>query len=148
MTRRDRSDVWEQWLHDNDKAICMVCNERLMLKNDSRTWHVEHIIRAAYGGPDTMINLAPICATCNLKMHKDCKCTFQYMERIGTMSIANAVQMYRRQLVLNATYDPICNQITRSGARCHYLKFGKDQEWCRKHHKINTGPRPMDISKM
>lgn len=148
MTRRDRFDVWEQWFGEQESTTCMVCYTSLMVRNNSKTWHVEHIIRAAHGGPDTMINLVPICADCNLKMHKDCKCTFQYMERLGTMSTAEAVHRYKHQLAINSTYDAVCTAKTNSGKRCTRMKFGKDQDWCRMHYKINLGPRPMDISKM
>lgn len=144
MSRKDRDLVWYQWFYTQDKAICPVCRINLMYKNSAETWHREHILRLSLGGPDTYPNLIPICSTCNLKMGKRCRTTFQYMHTLGIITLNEAFELERKHIETCQKFDPFCEQQQNNGLRCHNLKGGKDEEYCWKH--IYAELQPMDTS--
>jgi HNH endonuclease len=44
---------------------CYCCDEPIFF---DRTWHCSHVVAASLGGTDTVDNLRPCCASCNLSM--------------------------------------------------------------------------------
>lgn len=79
MSRKKRDYVWMQYFNCDSEAICPVCEKNRMIRNDSKTWHREHILRCSLGGPDIFPNMIPICRQCNLGMGKECRTTFEFM---------------------------------------------------------------------
>lgn len=145
MSRRPRRWVWYQWFGVNTAATCPACRVRKMKRDDCKTWHREHIIRLALGGPDTYVNLIPICAHCNLKMGKRCASTYEYMAlKLGVISVQQALLCVAQQHALNANFDPVCNASLKKGSRCANLKCGKDEQRCWLHIKAQL--QPMDTS--
>jgi HNH endonuclease len=147
MSRLDRWKVWYQWNYNAEQATCPVCKVKTMLRDDSKSWHREHIISCRVGGPDVFPNIVPICASCNLKSNQY-DWTFDYMMDIGTM---NAKQSgLEKQRILNEIRVFIsnlkCEYMTLHGNRCKHGKFGKSQSFCWTHHKKEYGVRPMDCS--
>lgn len=53
-----RSEVW-----DKTNGHCWYCDKAL---NPFRDLHIDHVVPRARGGLDTIDNLVPACATCNL----------------------------------------------------------------------------------
>lgn len=61
-----KRDVWAKYIGD-EKGIgeCYCCGNKNIEKNQ---FHAGHVIPEHHGGPTTVENLRPVCATCNLSM--------------------------------------------------------------------------------
>lgn len=58
--------TWQRWIGDDiAKAKCMCCGINEIKMN---SFHCGHVVAEADGGPTTVDNLRPVCATCNLSM--------------------------------------------------------------------------------
>ena len=58
--------TWQRWIGDDiAKAKCLCCGVNEIKMN---SFHCGHVISEAMGGPTTVDNLRPVCATCNLSM--------------------------------------------------------------------------------
>jgi esterase/lipase len=58
--------TWQKWIGDDiAKAKCLCCGINEIKMN---SFHCGHVISEAMGGPTTVDNLIPVCATCNLSM--------------------------------------------------------------------------------
>lgn len=58
--------TWQKWIGDEvAKAKCLCCGINEIKMN---SFHCGHVVAEAMGGPTTVDNLRPVCATCNLSM--------------------------------------------------------------------------------
>ncbi|NBP66940.1 MAG: HNH endonuclease [Bacteroidetes bacterium] len=58
--------TWQRWIGDDiAKAKCLCCGINEIKMN---SFHCGHVVSEAMGGPTTVDNLRPVCATCNLSM--------------------------------------------------------------------------------
>jgi hypothetical protein len=58
--------TWQRWIGDEvAKAKCLCCGVNEIKMN---SFHCGHVVSEAMGGPTTVDNLRPVCATCNLSM--------------------------------------------------------------------------------
>lgn len=58
--------TWQKWIGDDiAKAKCLCCGINEIKMN---SFHCGHVVAEADGGPTTVENLRPVCATCNLSM--------------------------------------------------------------------------------
>jgi hypothetical protein len=58
--------TWQRWIGDDiAKAKCLCCGINEIKMN---SFHCGHVVSEADGGPTTVDNLRPVCATCNLSM--------------------------------------------------------------------------------
>lgn len=63
-----RAAVWKTYVgEDIGRAKCTVCGVADMSPFD---FHCAHVVAEAEGGPTTLANLRPTCATCNVSMQK------------------------------------------------------------------------------
>ena len=63
-----RIKVWNKYIgEEHGIGKCNVCGEEIKVSN----FDCGHIIAAAEGGEDTVLNLVPICRLCNLSMGKE-----------------------------------------------------------------------------
>jgi 5-methylcytosine-specific restriction endonuclease McrA len=61
-----RVAVWNTYVgHGVGQALCPVCRHTVITPF---TYHCAHVVAEACGGPTTVANLRPTCATCNLSM--------------------------------------------------------------------------------
>ncbi|CAH6419014.1 Hypothetical protein HVR_LOCUS202 [uncultured virus] len=60
---RVRQLVWRTHFKTLD-GTCWCCNDKITIEG----WHAGHVIPASKNGPDTVDNLRPLCASCNLSM--------------------------------------------------------------------------------
>lgn len=144
MSRRPREYVWYQYFDVKEWALCPVCSKNMMDRENSDSWHAEHILKLSLGGPDIYPNLIPICRSCNLAMRKDCRSTYHYMSIIGKISNEEAVTLEKQQMSICASCDLVCEQIQKNGKRCANLKGGKNELYCWKH--IRDEMEAMDCS--
>jgi len=144
MSRLSHESVWYQYHTVNTCAVCPVCLVNKMYRDDHLSWNKEHIIRLSLGGPDIYPNLIPICRTCNLSMGKNFHNTYEYMVKLGRITIQQADFLVNVQKVANTVFDPICNQTQKNGLRCKNLKGGKNEIYCWKHIKEEVQPMDLD----
>ena len=58
--------TWQRWIGDEvAKAKCLCCGVNEIKMN---SFHCGHVVSEAMGGPTTVDNLRPVCATCNMSM--------------------------------------------------------------------------------
>ena len=60
-----RAEVWKKYHGQSINGACYCCNKPL---DALETWNAGHVIPKAYGGPNTVENLRPICIPCNMDM--------------------------------------------------------------------------------
>jgi len=150
MSRLPRENIWFQQFGVATWAVCPVCGYRNMNRDwkfgePNGEWHREHIIRLAVGGPDTYPNLIPICGTCNLGMGKDRVSTFDFMVKIGRMTLQQSEMELQRHRMILTQFDPRCEAYLKNGEkRCSNLKAGKSEQYCKMHIKREFDP--MDCS--
>lgn len=65
IPKKIRAQVWEIAFGSTTDGKCYCCNASMKCLE---TWHAGHIVASANGGTDTVDNLRPICASCNLSM--------------------------------------------------------------------------------
>jgi len=76
--------TWQRWVGDNiAKTNCLCCGINEIKMN---SFHCGHVISEAYGGPTTVDNLRPVCATCNLSMRTQNMTLFKSKHGLGTLS--------------------------------------------------------------
>jgi hypothetical protein len=74
--------TWQRWIGDDiAKAKCMCCGINEIKMN---SFHCGHVVSEADGGPTTVDNLRPICATCNLSMRTQNMEKFKGQHGLGT----------------------------------------------------------------
>ena len=74
--------TWQKWVGDNvAKCKCLCCGVNDIKMN---SFHCGHVISEADGGPTTVENLRPICATCNLSMRTQNMVKFKEQHSLGT----------------------------------------------------------------
>lgn len=74
--------TWQKWVGDNvAKTKCLCCGVNDIKMN---SFHCGHVISEADGGPTTVENLRPICATCNLSMRTQNMVKFKEQHSLGT----------------------------------------------------------------
>lgn len=79
--------TWQRWVGDHiAKTKCLCCGVNDIKMN---SFHCGHVISEADGGPTTVENLRPICATCNLSMRTQNMEVFKGQHALG---IANSPQ--------------------------------------------------------
>jgi hypothetical protein len=145
MSRLPRDRVWFQEFGNAEHATCPLCCVNSMDRDSSDTWQREHILRLSLGGTDTYPNLIPICRSCNLAAGKRSRSTFDYMVRIGRITVTQAQEMERRHLLLCAQFDPFCECLQNNGIRCANLKGGKNEFYCWKHISANLDAMDMSV---
>jgi hypothetical protein len=133
MSRVPRDYIWYQWFANADCFTCPVCCKNSMNRDDSASWHREHILRLSLGGTDTYPNLIPICRSCNLAMGKRCRSTYQYLAKLGRITPEQAMNLERLQMAKCGSFDPVCEQTQKNGARCSNLRGGMNECYCWKH---------------
>jgi len=73
--------TWQKWIGDHiAKAKCLCCGINEIKMN---SFHCGHVISEADGGPTTVENLRPICATCNLSMRTQNMVKFKQQHALG-----------------------------------------------------------------
>ena len=73
--------TWQKWIGDDiAKAKCLCCGINEIKMN---SFHCGHVISEADGGPTTVENLRPICATCNLSMRTQNMVKFKQQHALG-----------------------------------------------------------------
>jgi 5-methylcytosine-specific restriction endonuclease McrA len=91
----------ETWVSRNGlsaKTICPCCyNANIQLLTSE--WHVSHITPRSHGGDDSLDNMVPACASCNLAMS-----TSDLNDFMATLSINDGIP--------RPTLPPVCNQTT------------------------------------
>ena len=76
--------TWAKWVGDHiAKTKCLCCGVNDIKMN---SFHCGHVIAEADGGPTTVENLRPICATCNLSMRTQNMVKFKQQHELGTTS--------------------------------------------------------------
>ena len=76
--------TWSRWVGDDiAKAKCLCCGVNEIKMN---SFHCGHVISEADGGPTTVDNLRPVCATCNLSMRTQNMTMFKSKHGLGTLS--------------------------------------------------------------
>lgn len=78
-----RREVWIQFIGNQMTGVCFVC-ERAPIQYDGNVEY-GHVIAVACGGPDTVENLRPVCASCNRSMGKEN--LLSYKARLARMGI-------------------------------------------------------------
>jgi len=74
--------TWAKWVGDHiAKTKCLCCGVNDIKMN---SFHCGHVISEADGGPTTVENLRPICATCNLSMRTQNMVKFKQQHGLGT----------------------------------------------------------------
>ena len=73
--------TWAKWIGDHiAKTKCLCCGVNDIKMN---SFHCGHVIAEADGGPTTVENLRPICATCNLSMRTQNMVKFKEQHALG-----------------------------------------------------------------
>lgn len=73
--------TWQKWIGDDiAKAKCMCCGINDIKMN---SFHCGHVLAEADGGPTTVDNLRPVCATCNLSMRTQNMDKFKLQHSLG-----------------------------------------------------------------
>jgi hypothetical protein len=85
MSRLNRLDVWQQINGEQGTALCASCQYAIMVRDNSNTWQIEHIIKMKNSGPDILENTTTICLTCNTE-NKSFETTYDYMFQIETLT--------------------------------------------------------------
>ena len=74
--------TWQKWVGDHiAKTKCLCCGVNDIKMN---SFHCGHVVAEADGGPTTVENLRPICATCNLSMRTQNMVKFKEQHGLGT----------------------------------------------------------------
>jgi hypothetical protein len=77
--------TWQRWIGDDiAKAKCLCCGVNEIKMN---SFHCGHVISEADGGPTTVDNLRPVCATCNLSMRTQNMEKFKGQHNLGSNAI-------------------------------------------------------------
>ena len=77
--------TWQRWIGDDiAKAKCLCCGVNEIKMN---SFHCGHVISEADGGPTTVDNLRPVCATCNLSMRTQNMEKFKGQHGLGANTI-------------------------------------------------------------
>jgi hypothetical protein len=64
--------VWRDWNGDKPSALCMCCEKVTIVRYDTkRGWTCGHIISVENGGWHDVMNLRPICGSCNSSMREE-----------------------------------------------------------------------------
>ena len=73
--------TWAKWVGDHiAKTKCLCCGVNEIKMN---SFHCGHVVAEADGGPTTVENLRPICATCNLSMRTQNMVKFKGQHGLG-----------------------------------------------------------------
>jgi len=65
IPKQIKEELWIKYNGDTFKGKCYCCKKEI---NHGGAWHAGHVIASENGGNDTVENLRPICAACNLAM--------------------------------------------------------------------------------
>jgi hypothetical protein len=77
--------TWQRWIGDDiAKAKCLCCGVNEIKMN---SFHCGHVVAEADGGPTTVDNLRPVCATCNLSMRTQNMEKFKGQHGLGANTI-------------------------------------------------------------
>lgn len=60
-----RQLTWRQYIGSSMDGECWCCGDDITFEN----WHAGHVLAYTHGGKNTVHNLRPLCASCNLSMH-------------------------------------------------------------------------------
>lgn len=142
MSRLDRFDVWEFRQGNLEVAFCPCCikdQENVMIRSESSTWQIEHIIKMKNGGADILDNTVPICVDCNTA-NKPYDTTFDYMAKIGVLSYEYALHLklehYSKiDFICKNPHVMYCNAFKKNGEKCN-LKKKPNNNFCSIHSKI------------
>ena len=81
--------TWQRWIGDDiAKAKCLCCGINEIKMN---SFHCGHVISEADGGPTTVDNLRPVCATCNLSMRTQNMEVFKGQHGLGVVSTGSSL---------------------------------------------------------
>jgi len=81
--------TWQRWIGDDiAKAKCLCCGINEIKMN---SFHCGHVISEADGGPTTVDNLRPVCATCNLSMRTQNMEKFKGQHGLGANQIGSSL---------------------------------------------------------
>lgn len=84
--------TWQKWVGDHiAKAKCLCCGINDIKMN---SFHCGHVISEADGGPTTVENLRPICATCNLSMRTQNMVKFKENHGLGTIGAGQQTALH------------------------------------------------------
>ena len=77
--------TWQRWIGDDiAKAKCLCCGVNEIKMN---SFHCGHVVAEVDGGPTTVDNLRPVCATCNLSMRTQNMVKFKEQHGLGSNAI-------------------------------------------------------------
>ena len=77
--------TWQRWIGDDiAKAKCLCCGINEIKMN---SFHCGHVVAEADGGPTTVDNLRPVCATCNLSMRTQNMEKFKMQHGLGVAGV-------------------------------------------------------------
>lgn len=65
IPKKIRGLTWKEHFGDSMRGACFCCKKTLEALDE---WHAGHIVSHANGGKDTVVNLRPVCISCNLSM--------------------------------------------------------------------------------
>jgi hypothetical protein len=72
-----KQKTWQLMFYGQEKAICAMCGDKEMLREEGTTWEVSHIIpfndledEKKLSEEEMLENLRPLCRTCNRTMGK------------------------------------------------------------------------------
>ena len=83
--------TWQTWVGDHiSKTKCLCCGINDIKMN---SFHCGHVISEADGGPTTVENLRPICATCNLSMRTQNMEKFKGEYGLGTIQSGSSLRI-------------------------------------------------------
>lgn len=60
-----RQLTWRKYIGSSMDGACWCCGDPIAFEN----WHAGHVLAAVKGGKNSVQNLRPLCASCNLSMH-------------------------------------------------------------------------------
>lgn len=119
MSRIPFENIWISYNGAHEIAQCPIC-QKIIHKDDHQgtlfSWNRGHIISIAKGGPDFIINLLPICESCNCDMKDDD--LFTYLSKINKIEPIQSNILRNQHLQTIKDYDQQCSAIIREGTRC------------------------------
>jgi esterase/lipase len=93
--------TWQRWIGDDiAKAKCLCCGVNEIKMN---SFHCGHVISEAMGGPTTVDNLRPVCATCNLSMRTQHMEKFKGQHGLGQIASSNPLTLTANNIIASAT---------------------------------------------
>ena len=85
--------TWQTWVGDHiAKTKCLCCGVNDIKMN---SFHCGHVVAEVDGGPTTVDNLRPVCATCNLSMRTQNMEKFKGQHGLGVAGVKGGGSSFR-----------------------------------------------------